>query len=137
MLIFVNTFIPPALQSMRQNPTELLMVSKPSLMSSSLLSYFNAINQTKFHSVVLEPQEFLSHLEQFCPDVLVIYEENNALEVDQMLSAVDAFTSRLIVIVGNTDRQREVQQKTGALVLVWGFFSQAELLDWIYSDHTF
>jgi hypothetical protein len=110
---------------MESKTTQLVLVSRPGLVSNSLLSYCRSLITHNFQSEIMDPAEFLHPTKPLVADVLIVIEEDNPGEVDQIIQKIAAFHYRSIVIVRNIHRQCELRLKTTQPVLVWGLIDQS------------
>ncbi len=109
---------------MKLYPTHLVLISKPGLMRNSLLAYFRSLVSMNLEITTIDPAEFIEQDYSYTAEALVLNEENDPHEIDQILRMVDQTQSRLLVIVDDVYRQRELLQVTTAPVVVWGFIRQ-------------
>ncbi len=105
---------------MQTKTTLLVLISKPGLIRNSLLAYFRSLAGQNTEISFVEPVEFLEQTDAQTADVLIINEDRDAHVVDQILEKLNATQSRFMVIVNDVARQRELQDRTTANVLVWG-----------------
>jgi hypothetical protein len=110
---------------METETTELVLVSRPGLVSNSLLSYCRSLAAHNFRSEIMEPEDFLQRADQVSADILIVIEDDNPAEVDQILQTIEPLQRRSIVIVRDIHRQCELRLKTNLPVLVWGLIDQS------------
>jgi hypothetical protein len=109
---------------MEMQTTQLVLVSKPGLICNSLLSYFRSLAAHSIQSTTLAPADYLSLAGHVAADIVIVNEEDKPGEVDQIMQMESATNNRLVVIVKDMTRRRELQQKKNVLVLVWGLLDK-------------
>jgi hypothetical protein len=102
----------------------MVLVSKPGLMRNSLMAYFRALPLKNLQTSAVDPVAFLTQEMLQTPDALIVNEENDPEEIDRILQMACQIQCRLLFIVGDVSRQRDLIQVTDAPVLVWGFTRQ-------------
>jgi hypothetical protein len=110
---------------MEPKTTRLVLISKPGLVSNSLLSYCRSLAAHNLQAETMEPEAFLHLANPLAADILMIVEEDNPAEVDQIIQTIGSDPYRSIVIVMDIHRLYELRLKTSLPILVWGLIDQS------------
>ncbi len=104
--------------------THLLLISKPGLVSHSLLAYCRSLVSRQIQAELMEPVEYLRLAGQVAADLIVILDGDNTHEVEQVIDCAAGARQRAIVIVDDIYRQRILRAHTEQPVLIWGLINQ-------------